>query len=179
MVEYLLIVIAIRPARSSDTNSIARIHIDMWRLAYEGILAEDYLRRLSYSRSRVQWQIMLERHAGVLIVAESSDDGVMGFAAGGAERTGAFGVDGELMALYVLHGHHGVGVGQNLTVDMARRLAEHGRTGMVVWVLADNPARHFYEHIGGVKVGERTIRLGDQQYREVAYVWRDLGELTG
>ena len=171
--------IAIRPARSSDTSDIARIHIDMWRLAYDGILAEDYLRQLSYSRSRMQWQIMVERHAGVLIVAESSDEGVVGFAAGGAERTGAFGVDGELTALYVLSSHHGNGIGRSLTVDMARRLAEHGRTGMVVWVLADNPAQQFYEHLDGVEAGEQTIQLGDQQYREVAYLWQDLKVLTG
>ena len=171
--------ISIRPARSSDTIDIARIHIDMWRLAYEGILSEEYLRRLSYSRSRMQWQIMVERHANVLIVAESSEDGVVGFAAGGAERTGAFGVDGELMALYVLSGHHGIGIGRNLIEDMARRIAENGRTGMVVWVLADNPARHFYEHIGGTEAGEQTIELGDQHYMEKAYVWRDLKTLTG
>ena len=151
----------------------------MWRVAYHGILAQDYLRQLSYSRSRLQWQIMLERHAGVLIVAESSDDGIVGFAAGGAERTGAFGVDGELMALYVLSSRHGNGFGRRLTVDMAQRLAEHERTGMVVWVLADNPTRGFYEHLGGAAAGEQTIQLGDKQCLEVAYLWRDLSELTG
>lgn len=113
------------------------------------------------------------------VVAESADDGVVGFAAGGAERTGAFGVDGELTALYVLSSHHGNGVGRSLTVDMARRIADHRRTGMVVWVLADNPARGFYEHLGGVESGEQTIHLGDQHYLEVAYVWQDLNALTG
>jgi ribosomal protein S18 acetylase RimI-like enzyme len=172
-------VIAIRPARDSDTIDIARIHIDMWRVAYDKILTQDYLRQLSYSRSRLQWQIMLERHAGVLIVAESSDDGIVGFAAGGAERTGAFGVEGELMALYVLGSQHGNGFGRRLTVDMAGRLADNGRSGMMVWVLADNPARHFYEHLGGVEAGEQTIRIGDRDCLEVAYVWRELHVLTG
>ena len=171
--------IAIRPARSSDTHDIARIHIDMWRVAYDGIIAEDYLRELSYSRSQLQWQIMVERHAGVLIVAESSEDGVIGFAAGGTERSGAFGVDGELMALYVLSSHHGNGVGRRLTVDMARRLAETGRTGMVVWVLADNPARHFYEHLGGESAGEQSVQVGEKKFLEIAYVWRDLTTLIG
>jgi ribosomal protein S18 acetylase RimI-like enzyme len=74
--------------------------------------------------------------APVLIVAESSDDGIVG-------------VDGELMALYVLESQHGNGFGRRLTVVMARRLADNGRTGMMVWVLADNPAPHFYERLGG------------------------------
>ena len=170
--------IAIRPALSSDTADIARIHIDMWRLAYDGILSDEYLRQLSYARSRVQWQIMLERHSGVLLVADSTDDGVVGFAAGGAEKTGAFGVDGELAALYVLSSHHGAGIGRALTVDMARRLDENGRNGMLVWVLADNPARHFYEHLGAVEIGEQMIEVGGHRHLEVAYLWDDLEALT-
>jgi len=171
--------ISIRTATSKDTADIARIHIDMWRVAYSNILAEDYLRELSYSRSRLQWQILLERHAGVLVVADSTEDGIVGFAAGGAERTGAFGVDGELMALYVLASHHGQGIGRKLTVDLARRLGDNGRTGMIVWVLADNPARDFYEHLGGTPAGEQLIAVGDQHYSEVAYVWEDLTTLIG
>ena len=171
--------IAIRPAGSADAPDIARIHIDMWRLAYKGILSEEYLRQLSYSRIRMHWQIMIERHSGVLIVGESSDDGIIGFAAGGAERTGAFGVDGELMALYVLSSHHRNGIGRSLTVDMARRLADHGRTGMVVWVLADNPARDFYEHLGAAESAEQSISIGDRDYLEVAYVWHDFNVLIG
>lgn len=171
--------ISIRSAESRDTADIARIHIDMWRIAYDGILAEDYLRELSYSRSRLQWQIMLQRHSGVLLVADSTEDGVVGFAAGGAERTGAFGVDGELMALYVLSSHQGEGIGRHLTTDMARRLGENGRTGMVVWVLANNPARDFYAHLGAIEVGEQLINVGEQEVREVAFVWEDLATLIG
>jgi ribosomal protein S18 acetylase RimI-like enzyme len=169
--------VEVRPARPYDTADIARIHIDMWRLAYDGILADEYLRGLSYTRSRVQWQVMLERHAGVLLVAESSDDGVVGFAAGGSARTSEFGVDGELAALYVLASHQGQGVGRDLTVEMARALHENGRSGMLVWVLADNPARDFYEHLGATEAGNQTIEIGDQGYVEVAYVWRDLSLL--
>jgi ribosomal protein S18 acetylase RimI-like enzyme len=170
---------SIRQATSKDTAAIARIHIDMWRIAYDGILAENYLRELSYSRSRLQWQILLERHAGVLLVADSTEDGVVGFAAGGAERTGAFGVDGELMALYVLTSHQRQGIGSKLTVDMARRLGDNGRKGMIVWVLSDNPACRFYTTLGAIEAGEQLVGVGDQQYRETAYIWEDLTTLIG
>jgi ribosomal protein S18 acetylase RimI-like enzyme len=172
-------VIAIRPAGRNDTPDIARIHIDMWRLAYDGILSEEYLRELSYSRSQMQWQIMVERHAGVLLVAESSDEGVVGFAAGGAGSTAGLGVDAEIMALYVLSSQQRNGTGKALTIDMARRLGDHGRKGLFVWVLADNPARRFYEHLGGTEVAEQTITVGDRECLEVAYVWQDLAVLIG
>lgn len=168
----------IRHAKDDDTAQIARIHIDMWRVAYAELLDQDFLRQLSYQRSQRQWQSMLRRHSGVLLVAESSEEGVVGFAAGGAERTRAFGVDGELMALYVLSSSHGQGVGSSLLRQMARELAETGRTGMVVWVLADNPARHFYEHLGGVSAGEQELELGKRSVLEQAYIWHNLEALA-
>ena len=171
--------ITIRRAHPRDTIDVARIHIDMWRVAYAELLDPGFLRELSYSRSRLQWQAMIERHSGVLLVAESNDDGVVGFAAGGAERTRAFDVDGELMALYVLAGHQGEGIGRALLTRMAKELLENGREGMVVWVLADNPARHFYEHLGGKPAGEQRLQVGNQSVLERAYLWRDLRTLSG
>ncbi len=151
----------------------------MWRLAYKELLDADFLRQLSYRRSQRQWESMLQRHSGVLFVAESSADGVVGFAAGGPERTRRFDVDGELMALYVLSSHHGSGVGRSLVRSMARELLENGRTGMVVWVLRDNPAYGFYEHLGGTPAGEQELELGDRSVVEEAYVWGNLGMLAG
>lgn len=167
----------IRHARPKDTASIARIHIDMWRVAYAEILDPEFLRNLSYSRSKRQWEAMIERHSGTLLVAESSEDGVIGFAAGGPERTGAFDVDGELMALYVLSSHHGGGIGRSLLRGMAKELHENGRNGMVVWVLADNPARDFYERMGGEQAGEQRLAVGNRSVLEQAYLWRDLSSV--
>jgi ribosomal protein S18 acetylase RimI-like enzyme len=169
----------IRTARREDAREIARIHIDMWRLAYAELLDPDFLRQLSYQRSTRQWESMLQRHNGVLLVAESADDGIVGFAAGGAERTRSFDVDGELMALYVLASHHRSGVGRSLVREMARELMENGRNGMVVWVLQDNPAEGFYEHLGATPAGEQELELGERRVVEHAYVWHNLEVLSG
>jgi ribosomal protein S18 acetylase RimI-like enzyme len=169
--------ISIRRAKENDTAAIARIHIDMWRVAYDEILSPDFLRSLSYSRSKSQWQSVLERHANVLYVADSPHDGVVGFAAGGAERTRAFNVDGELMALYVLTSAHGRGAGSGLTRAVAQDLHENGRNGMVVWVLADNSARRFYEHLGARETLRSPMSLAGTTVERVAYVWDDLPDL--
>jgi hypothetical protein len=44
---------------------------------------------------------------------------------------------------------------------------------MLVWVLAENYARGFYERLGGALVGEQEITLGGVALREVAYGWPD------
>ena len=57
---------------------------------------------------------------------------------------------------------------------MFRQLNAQGCDTAVLWMLADNPARFFYEGLGGVMVGERTDTMAGQDVDEVAYAWRDL-----
>jgi hypothetical protein len=45
---------------------------------------------------------------------------------------------------------------------------------MAVWVLALNPARRFYERLGGKVIGHKAIELGGQIFLEVAYGWQSL-----
>ena len=40
-------------------------------------------------------------------------------------------------------------------------------------VLADNPSRGFYEHLGGLLAGDNEIVLGGARLKELAYVWPD------
>ncbi len=169
----------VRPARATDTAAIARIHIDMWRIAYADTLDAAFLRRLSYRRSQAQWDAIIARHSGVLAVADSTEDGIVGFASGGAERTRAFAVDGELMALYVLTSAQGCGVGRQLLRSVASQLRDNGRTGMLTWVLADNDARGFYARLGAKPALTAPIQLGDTAVERVAYVWDGWEVLLG
>jgi hypothetical protein len=44
----------------------------------------------------------------------------------------------------------------------------------VIWVLAANPSRFFYETMGGKRVGEREEDMWGVKLREIAYGWLDL-----
>ena len=48
----------------------------------------------------------------------------------------------------------------------------------LVWVLADNPARFFYEGLGGRLVAERTELFWGADVRERAYGWSDLNTVV-
>ena len=61
---------------------------------------------------------------------------------------------------------------------IAQRLAQHGLTSMLVWVLADNPACYFYEALGGTYLREKMIVIGGKELREIAYGWQDTKRLT-
>jgi hypothetical protein len=43
----------------------------------------------------------------------------------------------------------------------------------LLWVLAENPSRKFYERLGGQLVYEKTVTIGGVPLIEVAYGWRD------
>lgn len=46
-------------------------------------------------------------------------------------------------------------------------------SSMLVWVLADNPAAHFYQSLGGQQVYQKQIKIATVKLVEVAYGWID------
>jgi GNAT superfamily N-acetyltransferase len=73
----------------------------------------------------------------------------------------------------VLRACHGRGIGRALFDACHYELARCGHQGLLVWVLADNPARRFYQRLGGEPAGESLVALAGVKLREVAFVWPD------
>ena len=55
-----------------------------------------------------------------------------------------------------------------------RQLRADGNDTAVLWMLADNPTRFFYEGMGGARCGERIDTMAGKDVEEVAYAWRNL-----
>lgn len=104
---------------------------------------------------------------------------MVGFAGGGAERSGNLKCDGELYAIYLLQAEQRRGLGTLLFQRFVTELRSRGFGSMAVWVLARNPACRFYEALGGKLISEKTIERDGESFVEVAYGWPDLRELAG
>jgi hypothetical protein len=65
------------------------------------------------------------------------------------------------------------GLGRRLSATVVQQLIQVGMTSLLVWVLADNPARKFYEALGGRYVYDKRVSIGNARLVEVAYGWRD------
>jgi|FLYN01.1.fsa_nt_gi GNAT superfamily N-acetyltransferase len=171
----------IRLAQVPDAAGIARVHVDTWRTTYAGLMPDELLANLSYERRENQWRSVLSNPDSPqwIYVAENDDGQVVGFVAGGPERSGDPLYKGELYAIYVLAEHQGRGIGRALTGANAQRLIEAGMTSMLVWVLAENPWRAFYEALGGKPVREKQETMGDVTLTEVGYGWADIRGLAG
>lgn len=48
----------------------------------------------------------------------------------------------------------------------------------MLWALADNPTRGFYEAMGGTVAREKEIEIGGDKLLEVAYVWKRIDDLV-
>ncbi|NJM70806.1 MAG: GNAT family N-acetyltransferase [Scytonema sp. RU_4_4] len=173
----------VREAKLNDALAIARVHVDTWRTTYCGIVPDDYLTSLSYKKRENSWvQILSTTQESNLFTYVTEDEvgQIVGFAAGGPERTKDSVYKGELYALYILKTYQRQGIGHRLTQTLVRRLYESGFHSMLVWVLADNPACGFYQALGGQKVYEKQDEIGGRILNEIAYGWTDtLALITG
>jgi L-amino acid N-acyltransferase YncA len=174
--------VRIRPAILGDADLMAKVHVDMWRSAYSGIVPADFLSHLSYQARESGWSDILgqERPATSIFVAATTAGEVVGFASGGPEWEGNQTYPGELYVIYLLEKHQGQGVVRGLFSAVTQRLLTAGIRSMLVWVLEDNlPACKFYESLGGERVSRKMISFGDVELPEVSYGWKEVANLAG
>lgn len=173
----------IRPALPADAEAIARVHAASWQTTYAGIIPDAVLaRRSDPARRLAQWQRILNdpQTAEGVFVAEDDAGALIGFASCGPTRSGADDAaryPGELYAIYLLQTAQRRGEGRALVRAVAGRLAAQGMHAMLVWVLADNPARQFYAALGGHFLREQSFMMDDAELREAAYGWDDTSVL--
>jgi ribosomal protein S18 acetylase RimI-like enzyme len=169
--------ISVRKAIASDLQDIARVHVAAWQTTYRGIVPQPFLDSLDVDARAEAWKNWFGEGKLHLYVAEN-DGEVCGFISGGALREPIEGFDAEVYAIYLLPSFQGRGGGRLLMQRLAETLRISGFTQVVIWVLAENPSRGFYEHLGGSQITQKRIRIGDADLLEVAYGWQDIGTLV-
>ena len=167
----------IRRAAAGDAHDIAHIHVVAWQTTYRGIVPQPFLDSLDEDSRAEDWNTWLQNPEVPTYIAER-DGRLCGFISGGKLREPMGHYDAELYAIYLLPSGKGDGIGKLLTQRLAEALIAQAFRSMAVWVLADNPARNFYAHLGAQQIAEKTIRIGDAELLEVAYGWQDLRALT-
>jgi ribosomal protein S18 acetylase RimI-like enzyme len=180
--------ICIRRARPTDATAIGAVHVATWRTAYAGVLPDGYLSELSPLRQALGYEqaITDRRHAHAVFVAVAKGEDapagaeeagtVVGFVSGGRARRDGFG-SGEVETLYLLDDYRDRGVGRRLMRAMAAHLAAVGCRSVMLWVLRDNPARWFYQRLGGRPAAREVIRFAGQMMEQLAFVWDPIDTL--
>jgi len=158
----------IRKATFEDAAAIARIHVGTWRVAYAGIVPDDYLANLSEEKRTQSWQQQLTDGRTIIWVAEK-DGQVIGWVSGGASRDADADGNSEVYAIYLSSQHWDCGVGRELMAYMESSLPDGQCT--TLWVLQDNQrAIRFYEKMGYRPDGaQKEIQLGGKKYCEIRF----------
>ena len=89
------------------------------------------------------------------------------------------GYDSQLHAIYLRSEVQGQGSGRALAKAWAAVAVDRGLAAAVVHVLACNPARGFYEHLGARHLEDIEVVIGGDRYTEACYGWADLRALVG
>jgi GNAT superfamily N-acetyltransferase len=155
---------------AADLPAIARVHLESWLTTYTGIVPQAYLDSLTFENRLERWQkhsanIGLERRLFVAVL----DGQIVGFADCGKERNADPEFDGELYGFYILETQQKHGIGRQLFAAVVENLQARGFKKMLVWVLAQNPAAAFYQHLGGTKVREQHLEIGGANLLEWGY----------
>jgi GNAT superfamily N-acetyltransferase len=170
--------VTIRAAVPGDAGAIADVHLRSWMTAYRGIIADDFLDRLmdSYPDRVRRWEGILTgayTPSTATFLSEVAGTGLVGFVSCGPTRSVESTYPGELFSIYILGDFRGRGIGRQLMQQCAGHLRALGIGRYHLWVLEANPARRFYEAMGGAIIPgwSKELVIGGTAVTEVAYGW--------
>ena len=168
----------IRHARPVDCPGIARVQVDSYRTAYAGLFPESYLTQFTYEEQTQDWEVWLATHPeDLLLVAMSPEGQVIGYLLARAQPDIHPGYDAEILAMHVKLAHQRKGIGKALLRAAVEGLEERGCRSVMLWTLKGNPARAWYERLGGKVLGEKRFQVDGWDIVEFAYGWETLSTL--
>lgn len=169
------IALLIRKATANDAEAIARVYIESWHDTYAAILPKALLCAMTPRGQAARWRAAITaRTRESVLVAESPTHGVIGMASYGPSRDRVLGFEGEVYTLYVDPTFYGCGTGRALLGGCFEGLRQRGSASCLIWAHAKNPARFFYEKMGGRVIAERTARMMGDAVPETCFGWRKL-----
>lgn len=133
-----------------DLDEMGRVHVQVWREAYAGLLPDDYLAGLDPTFGPRRWRERFGSSPEVSWWLARDEAGIVGMATSGPGRDDDAPVPLELYAINVLARAHGTG----LATDLVGRAI--GDRPAYLWVLDGNArAVAFYARLGFIDEGGR------------------------
>ena len=162
--------ITIRQAEKKDIMQMSEIVTEDWKIAYRGIIDDDYLDSLTVEK---RYQKAIDRYQECIVAADN--DIVLGYA--WIQNIDTEMADCEVIALYVKISHWKNGIGKLLIKSAINHFKNLGKKKMIVWCLKENhEARKFYKKTGGKESETSTHKWGDKDYDIISYIY-DLSEM--
>jgi GNAT superfamily N-acetyltransferase len=138
-----------RFATNADAEAVGSAHVHAWKVAYAGIMPDDFLASLAAGASAARWARRLRSPDPEMLVVETAGE-LAGFCHFGRSRDDDAAPEvGEVIAINLHPDHWRKGLGRQLLARTEEELQNLGLTQATLWVLAKNArARAFYEALG-------------------------------
>lgn len=160
----------IRRALAADAETVGRIHVESWNVAYRGIMPDDVIAKtdLAYRTkfwseriADLEWPVFVIEEEGAcvafcqMIASRDPDDD--------ASQVG------HITSLHVLPQLRGRGYGRVLLDHVLAEFRRRGFAEVTLWVLEENwKARRFYERCG-LQLDGRSKTYSNTKVPEVRY----------
>ena len=171
----------VREAIEDDIVGVAKVRVDTWRAAYKGIIPDEFLESLSHQSVAERWKKAFWENKNAAVgafVAENEQQEIVGIAMCGPEQSQDAVYQGEIYVLYVLPQYQNLGIGRRLVAACVQHLMHHLQAkSLLIWVIAENPYRKFYESLGGKPVREKSQEIAGRAIKETGYGWEDISIL--
>lgn len=165
-----------RIADISDSQDIARIHVESWRSAYGNVLSPEYLAGDIDTERKVFWLNRLSGAGDSLkVVIAESDGTALGFACVRIDHDETWG--SLLDNLHVSPAYKRQGIGRKLMTGVANLCKEHStHSGLYLWVLEPNAnAQKFYKALGASCTGSDFWHPpGGGSVEKLLYSWPNI-----
>lgn len=169
--------LALRLATPEDAPAMGRVHVQVCRETYPGIVPQKILDAMDANARAERWRTILEtpppKSAFWLAVDET---GLLGFCGCGPARDLALGQPGEIFMINILKAGQSRGTGRALMRHAAQSLRDAGFDSAGLWVFVENyNARGFYKRLGGVETNIRqNVDFNGDPRPEMAVHWKDI-----
>lgn len=157
----------VREATLADAPRIARIIVDAWQTAYDGLIDPEYPATM---REETFTKIMtgnIQSRMETIFVCE--EDGMVEGFISGKLQDGDY--DCQVVGLYVHPRSQGKGMGSLLVDRMKSHFREHDCSRMVAWTLHGAKNNSFYKKHDGFPEEYSEINIGDGMYPGVGIVF--------
>ncbi len=156
----------IREAKLDDAVVIAKIIVETWQNAYDGIIDQYYVDNLEVQRFVQIMTNNIKLKKEIIFVYEENEI-TKGFISGNFSDENKHKC--EIVGFYVLPKFQQKGIGRILFKQMKKLFSERNCRKMILWTLKGAKNNSFYKNNGGVITDEKILKIGEKEYAGVRF----------
>lgn len=165
---------AFREATVADALAVAKVHVQSWRESFAGIVPQTFLDKMSIENRARAFETGFAFDSYKMFVAETQENGIVGFADFGEARDNQSKFEAELYAIYLLRDFQRKGIGGKLFDLGVKYLVANNMNSLSLTALEASPYKRFYKKMGGQLVERKTTNIEGKSYATVIYGWNTL-----